>query len=134
MPIRLAFSLHAPDDDLRSRLMPVNDRFPLTDVLAACHRWHDAKRMKVFVEYVMLAGVNDRPDHALALRRLLDPRVFKVNLIPYNPTESGYEGSGREAIAAFRTLLGAEGLPVTVRLTRGRDINAACGQLAARAA
>lgn len=134
MPIRLAFSLHAPDDELRSRLMPVNDRFPLADVLAACHRWHDAKRMKVFVEYVMLAGVNDRPTHATALRELLDPRVFKVNLIPYNPTDSPYLGSDRDAIAAFRSVLAARGLPVTVRLTRGRDINAACGQLAAHAA
>jgi 23S rRNA (adenine2503-C2)-methyltransferase len=134
MPIRLAFSLHAPDDELRSRLMPVNDRFPLADVLAACTRWHEAKRMKVFVEYVMLAGVNDRAAHAEALRGLLDPRVFKVNLIPYNPTDSPYEGSGREAIAAFRAVLAAGGLPVTLRLTRGREINAACGQLAARAA
>jgi 23S rRNA (adenine2503-C2)-methyltransferase len=134
MPIRLAFSLHAPDDELRSRLMPVNHRFPLADVLEACHRWHEAKRMKVFVEYVMLARVNDRPAHALALRGLLDPRVFKVNLIPYNPTDSAYLGSGRDAIAAFRAALAAGGLPVTVRLTRGREINAACGQLAARAA
>jgi 23S rRNA (adenine2503-C2)-methyltransferase len=134
MPVRLAFSLHAPEDELRSRLMPVNDRFPLADVLTACHRWHEAKRMKVFVEYVMLSGVNDRPSHAIALRGLLDPRVFKVNLIPYNPTDSVYDGSPREAIAAFRALLAAQGLPVTVRLTRGRDINAACGQLAARAA
>jgi 23S rRNA (adenine2503-C2)-methyltransferase len=134
MPVRLAFSLHAPDDELRSRLMPVNDRFPLADVLAACHRWHEAKRMKVFVEYVMLDGVNDRPNHAVALRGLLDPRVFKVNLIPYNPTDSAYLGSNRQTIAAFRTVLAAYGLPVTVRLTRGRDINAACGQLAARAA
>jgi 23S rRNA (adenine2503-C2)-methyltransferase len=134
MPIRLAFSLHAPEDDLRSRLMPVNDRFPLAYVLTACRRWHEAKRMKVFVEYVMLGGVNDRSDHARTLRGLLDPRVFKVNLIPYNPTDSGYQGSDRDAIAAFRSVLAADGLPVTVRLTRGRDINAACGQLAARAA
>jgi 23S rRNA (adenine2503-C2)-methyltransferase len=134
MPVRLAFSLHAPDDELRSRLMPVNDRFPLADVLAACHRWQEAKKMKVFVEYVMLAGVNDRSSHAVALRGLLDPRAFKVNLIPYNPTDSAYDGSGREAIAAFRSELAANGLPVTVRLTRGRDINAACGQLAATAA
>jgi 23S rRNA (adenine2503-C2)-methyltransferase len=134
MPIRLAFSLHAPDDELRSRLMPVNDRFPLADVLAACHRWHEVKKMKVFVEYVMLAGVNDRASHAAALRSLLDPRVFKVNLIPYNPTGSAYDGSSREAIAAFRDVLAAHRLPVTIRLTRGRDINAACGQLAATAA
>jgi 23S rRNA (adenine2503-C2)-methyltransferase len=134
MPVRLAFSLHAPDDELRSRLMPVNDRFPLADVLAACHRWHEAKKMKVFVEYVMLAGVNDAAGHAVALRALLDPRVFKVNLIPYNPTDSPYAGSDRDAIATFRAVLAAQGLPVTIRLTRGRDINAACGQLAATAA
>jgi len=82
----------------------------------------------------MLAGVNDRYEQALALGRLLAGRAFKVNLIPYNPTDSAYQGSGRETIAAFRSVLAAHGLPVTVRLTRGRDINAACGQLAARAA
>ena len=86
----------------------------------------------MFVEYVMLAGVNDRPEHAIALARLLDPREFKVNLIPYNPTDAAYEGSSREAIAAFRAVLSEHGQPATVRLTRGRDIDAACGQLAAR--
>jgi 23S rRNA (adenine2503-C2)-methyltransferase len=131
MPIRLALSLHAPEDALRSRLMPVNDRYPLADVLAACRRFQAAKRRLVFVEYVMLAGVNDRYGQALALARLLDPAVFKVNLIPYNPTGSSYQGSGPEAIAAFRAVLEDHGMRVTVRLTRGRDIAAACGQLAA---
>jgi 23S rRNA (adenine2503-C2)-methyltransferase len=132
MPIRLALSLHAADEALRSELMPVNDRYPLADVLAACRRFHERKRRLVFVEYVMLAGVNDRYEQALQLARVLDPRVFKVNLIPYNPTGM-YEGSSREAIAAFRAVLEAHGLRATVRLTRGRDIDAACGQLAARA-
>ena len=132
MPIRLALSLHAADDALRSELMPVNDRYPLADVLAACRRFHERKRRLVFVEYVMLAGVNDRYEQALHLARVLDPRVFKVNLIPYNPTGM-YEGSSREAIAAFRAVLEEHGLRATVRLTRGRDIDAACGQLAARA-
>ena len=91
-PIRLALSLHAPTDELRSQLMPVNDRYPLADVL--------------------------------------DPKVFKVNLIPYNPTGM-YDGSSREAIAAFKAVLDRARLPATVRLTRGRDIAAACGQLAA---
>ena len=131
-PIRLALSLHAPDDALRSAIMPVNERYPLRDVLAACHRWRERKRKPVFVEYVMLAGVNDRPEHAIALARLLDPRGYKVNLIPYNPTDAAYEGSSREAIAAFRAVLTEHGQPATVRLTRGRDIDAACGQLAAR--
>jgi 23S rRNA (adenine2503-C2)-methyltransferase len=132
MPIRLALSLHAADDALRSQLMPVNDRYPLAEVLAACERFHAAKRRMVFVEYVMLAGVNDRYEQALALARLLDPRIYKVNLIPYNPTGM-YEGSSRAAIDAFRAVLEEHGLRATVRLTRGRDIDAACGQLAAKA-
>ncbi|HVL31111.1 MAG TPA: 23S rRNA (adenine(2503)-C(2))-methyltransferase RlmN [Solirubrobacteraceae bacterium] len=132
MPIRLALSLHAADDALRSEIMPVNERYPLADVLAACRRFHEVKNRLVFVEYVMLAGVNDRYEQAVALARLLDPRVFKVNLIPYNPTDSPYEGSTRAAIDAFRAVLEEHGLRATVRLTRGRDIAAACGQLAAR--
>jgi 23S rRNA (adenine2503-C2)-methyltransferase len=131
--VRLALSLHAPDDALRSELMPVNERFPLHDVLAACRRWSERRRRKVFVEYLMLAGVNDRYEQALALARLLSPRnTFKVNLIPYNPTGDRFEGSSRAAIDAFRGALEERGVPVTVRLTRGRDIDAACGQLAAR--
>jgi 23S rRNA (adenine2503-C2)-methyltransferase len=129
-PIRLAFSLHAPTDELRSELMPVNDRYPLADVLAQCERYFALRRRKVFVEYVMLRGVNDRVEQARALVSLLDPKVFKVNLIPYNPT-GFYEGSTRNAIAAFKDVLDRARLPATVRLTRGRDIEAACGQLAA---
>src|SRR3954454_17484849 len=132
MPIRLALSVHAADDALRSEIMPVNDRYPLADVLAACRRFYEAKRRLVFVEYVMLAGVNDRYEQALALANVLDPKVFKVNLIPYNPTGM-YEGSSRPAIDAFRAVLEEHGLRATVRLTRGRDIDAACGQLAAKA-
>jgi 23S rRNA (adenine2503-C2)-methyltransferase len=130
LPVRLALSLHAPDDELRSQLMPVNDRYPLADVLAACERYHERRRRKVFVEYVMLAGVNDSPRRARALAALLDPRIYKVNLIPYNPT-GAYEGSSPAAIDAFRRTLERSGLGATVRLTRGRDIAAACGQLAA---
>jgi 23S rRNA (adenine2503-C2)-methyltransferase len=132
VPVRLAFSLHAPEDALRSELMAVNDRYPLADVLDACRAHYATTRRTVFIEYVMLAGVNDRYAQALALARLLSPReAFKVNLIPYNPTDSLHEGSSREAIAAFRTALESKGVRVTVRLTRGRDIAAACGQLAA---
>jgi 23S rRNA (adenine2503-C2)-methyltransferase len=133
LPVRLALSLHAADDALRSQIMPVNDRYPLADVLAACERYYARKRRRVFVEYVMLAGVNDRYEQALQLVRLLDRRIYKVNLIPYNPTGSAYEGSGREAIAVFKAVLEEHGLRATVRLTRGRDIAAACGQLAAQA-
>jgi 23S rRNA (adenine2503-C2)-methyltransferase len=131
-PIRLALSLHAPTDALRSELMPVNDRYPLEDVLAECRRHVELRGRKVFVEYVMLAGVNDRPDHAHELAALLDPKAFKVNLIPYNPT-GRYDGSSRETIARFKSVLDRARLPATVRLTRGRDIAAACGQLAATA-
>jgi 23S rRNA (adenine2503-C2)-methyltransferase len=131
-PIRLALSLHAPTEELRSELMPVNDRYPLADVFAECVRYFELRRRKVFVEYVMLRGVNDRVEQARALADLLDGRVFKVNLIPYNPTGM-YDGSTRKAIAAFKDVLDRARLPVTVRLTRGRDIAAACGQLAANA-
>lgn len=129
-PIRLALSLHSADPTLRSRLMPVNDRYPLEDVLAECRRYVEVRRRKVFVEYVMLAGVNDAPRDARALSAILDPRAFKVNLIPYNPTGM-FEASSREAIAAFKAVLDRARIPATVRLTRGRDIEAACGQLAA---
>jgi 23S rRNA (adenine2503-C2)-methyltransferase len=132
MPIRLALSVHAADDALRSEIMPVNLRYPLADVLAACRRFYEAKRRMVFVEYVMLGGVNDRYEQAVALARVLDPKMFKVNLIPYNPTGM-YDGSSREAIAAFKAALEEHGIGATVRLTRGRDIDAACGQLAAKA-
>jgi 23S rRNA (adenine2503-C2)-methyltransferase len=129
-PIRLALSLHAADPALRSTIMPVNDRYPLPDVLAECVRYFRLRRRKVFVEYVMLAGVNDRVEQAHELAALLDPQVFKVNLIPYNPTGM-YDGSSRKAIDAFKHVLDRARIPSTVRLTRGRDIAAACGQLAA---
>jgi 23S rRNA (adenine2503-C2)-methyltransferase len=139
MPLRLALSLHAADEALRSELMPVNDRYPLKDVLDACRAFYERKHRRVFVEYVMLSGVNDRYQQALALARALsgkregEPSIFKVNLIPFNPTDSPYDGSSRESIAAFRGALESRDIPVTVRLTRGRDIDAACGQLAAKA-
>jgi len=157
MPLRLALSLHAAEEALRSELMPVNERYPVKDVIEACRAFYERKRRRVFVEYVMLAGVNDRYEQAVALAKLLSPRgadtlagiphraqageqprMFKVNLIPYNPTDVGgqdpYQGSSRESIAAFKKALDERGVNATVRLTRGRDIDAACGQLAARAA
>lgn len=171
-PVRLALSLHAPEEALRSEIMPVNDRYPLADVLAACREWRRVRKRKVFIEYLMLGGVNDRVEQARQLAELLAPRGgadggaagrsgsgdrsgsaamgssgapmrrriarraddFKVNLIPYNPTDTGYTGSTRQAIDAFRRTLLDRGIPATVRLTRGRDIHAACGQLAATAA
>jgi 23S rRNA (adenine2503-C2)-methyltransferase len=140
MPLRLALSLHAADEALRSELMPVNERYPVAEVIEACRAFYERKHRRVFVEYVMLSGVNDRYEQALALARVLAPRradepqMFKVNLIPFNPTDSELKGSTRESIAAFKRALEQSGIEATVRLTRGRDIDAACGQLAARAA
>jgi 23S rRNA (adenine2503-C2)-methyltransferase len=131
--VRLALSLHAADPALRSELMPVNDRYPLPDVMDAVLRWHEARKRKVYIEYVMLDGVNDRYEQAVALADLLQPRTaFKVNLIPYNATDAAFEGSSRAAIDAFQQALTERGVIATVRLTRGRDIDAACGQLAAK--
>jgi 23S rRNA (adenine2503-C2)-methyltransferase len=128
-PIRLAFSLHAADPEKRSQLMPVNDRYPLADVLGECRRYAELRRRRVFVEYVLLAGVNDSPEDARQLADLLGRETYKVNLIPYNPT-GRYDGSARPVIAAFKAELDRARVPATVRLTRGRDIEAACGQLA----
>ena len=128
-PIRLALSVHSAVAARRSELMPVNDRYPLADVLAECRRYVELRRRKVFVEYVMLADVNDSPEDARALAALLDGRSFKVNLIPYNPTGL-YDGSSRDTIERFKAVLERARIPATVRLTRGRDIEAACGQLA----
>jgi 23S rRNA (adenine2503-C2)-methyltransferase len=129
-PIRLALSVHAADPALRSELMPVNDRYPLTDVVAECRRYVRLRGRKVFVEYVLLDGVNDSVAQARELTRVIDGASFKVNLIPYNPTGL-YAGSSRDAIERFKRVLERAGIPATVRLTRGRDIEAACGQLAA---
>ena len=131
--VRLALSLHAPNDALRSELMPVNDRYSTAEVLEACERHSSTLRRKVFVEYLMLEATNDLPEHAVELAELLDPKLYKINLIPYNPTGS-YTGSSPETIERFRAILDARGHTATVRLTRGRDIDAACGQLAAKRA
>ena len=133
-PIRLALSIHSADPALRSALMPVNDRYPLENAVAECRRYVALRGRKVFVEYVLLEGVNDSPAQARELAELLDPKSFKVNLIPYNPISSAgglYRGSSRDAIERFKRVLERARIPATVRLTRGRDIEAACGQLAA---
>ncbi|MFP5369193.1 MAG: 23S rRNA (adenine(2503)-C(2))-methyltransferase RlmN [Actinomycetes bacterium] len=132
-PVRLALSLHAPEDGLRSQIMPINDKHPIAEVLDACAAWYAKRRRQVFVEYLMLEGVNDTVAQAHQLADLLDRRIYKVNLIPYNPT-GAYNGSSRRTIDAFRTALEERGMTATVRLTRGRDIDAACGQLAAKRA
>jgi 23S rRNA (adenine2503-C2)-methyltransferase len=131
-PVALAVSLHAPNDALRDALMPINRKYPIRELLAACVRYLDrAPRDFVTFEYVMLDGVNDSAAHARELAALLADVPSKVNLIPFNAfPDSGFERSPREAIARFSDRLNAAGIVTTTRKTRGDDIDAACGQLA----
>ncbi|UCE89106.1 MAG: 23S rRNA (adenine(2503)-C(2))-methyltransferase RlmN [Pseudomonadota bacterium] len=131
--VALAVSLHAPDNGLRDQLVPINRKYPLEELLAACRRYVDAQhhKAKVTFQYVMLDGVNDSPAHARALVRLLRDLPAKVNLIPFNMFPgSGYRCSGPEAIERFRGILIKAGLVTVTRKTRGDNIDAACGQLA----
>ncbi len=132
--IALAVSLHAPDDELRNELVPINRKYPIEELLAACKRYVGREnRRKVTFEYVMLDGINDTPAHAKALVRLLSHVPSKVNLIPFNPFPgSNYRCSSPETIRRFSDMLHAAGLIATTRKTRGGDIDAACGQLVGR--
>jgi len=131
-PVALAVSLHAPNDALRDRLVPINRKWPIAQLLAACQRYlQRAPRDCIMFEYVMLKGVNDGVAQARELVRCLRDVPSKVNLIPFNPFPgSGFERSGADAIARFRDVLLAAGMITTVRRTRGDQIDAACGQLA----
>jgi 23S rRNA (adenine2503-C2)-methyltransferase len=132
-PVALAVSLHAPDDVLRDSLVPLNRKYPIDELLAACLRYLEAApRDFITFEYCMLDGVNDTPAHAAALVRLLRGRVpCKLNLIPFNPfPASGLKRSPRERVIAFASVLQDAGIVTTIRKTRGDDIDAACGQLA----
>jgi 23S rRNA (adenine2503-C2)-methyltransferase len=133
-PVALAVSLHAPDDALRSRLVPVNEKYPLRELLAACRRYLErSPRDFITFEYVMLAGVNDSDAHARALVALVAGLPCKFNLIPFNPfPHSGFRRSAPEVIRRFAERLLAAGIVCTTRRTRGDDIDAACGQLAGR--
>ena len=133
-PVALAVSLHAPDDALRDRLVPLNRRHPLADLLAACRRYLAvAPRDFITFEYVMLDGINDAPAQADALARLVRDVPCKFNLIPFNPFPgTEFAVSPRERIVAFQRRLMDAGLVTTIRRTRGDDIDAACGQLAGR--
>jgi 23S rRNA (adenine2503-C2)-methyltransferase len=130
----LAVSLHAPNDALRDQLVPINRRHPIRELLAACWHYLDAQNGRsITFEYVMLDGVNDRPEHARELAQLLRGHDAKVNLIPFNPFPgTQYRRSPQPAIAWFRDYLNGQGVTATVRKTRGDDIDAACGQLAGR--
>jgi len=133
-PVALAVSLHAPNDALRDALVPINRKYPLSALLAACLRYLDrAPRDFLTFEYVMLDGVNDSAEHARQLIALVRDVPCKFNLIPFNPfPNSGYKRSSRESIRRFAEILIAAGLVVTTRKTRGDDIDAACGQLAGK--
>jgi len=131
-PVALAISLHAPNDELRDRLVPVNRKYPLRELIGACNRYLDkAPRDFVTFEYVMLDGVNDEPKHARELTDIAKQVHCKFNLIPFNPfPRSGFKRSDPERIRRFAEILNRAGLTVTTRKTRGDDIAAACGQLA----
>ena len=132
LPVALAVSLHAPNDALRSRIMPVNDAYPIAQLLEACRDYLEvAPRDFITFEYVMLADVNDSAEHARELVKLLSTVPSKVNLIPFNPFEdSGFERSDAARIKRFQQILLDAGFVATIRKTRGDDIDAACGQLA----
>ena len=133
LDVRLAISLHAPNDVVRDSIMPINRRYPIRDVLAAARDFAAETDRRVSFEYVMLAGINDAVEQAVELARTLRAALPKpllhVNLIPYNPTASSFAGSTAETIGRFAEALRAAGVRVTVRASRGRDIAAACGQL-----
>jgi len=131
LPLRLALSLHAPTDELREQLMPVTRRFPVARLMQACRDYRDRTGRRVFVEYLLLDGVNDSDSDARRLGRLLGAGpAFHVNLIAYNPTASEYSASPQERVAAFAEILRDLGVGASYRRSHGSDIEAACGQLA----
>jgi 23S rRNA (adenine2503-C2)-methyltransferase len=128
--VNLAISLHAPSDEVRNRIMPVNRKFSMDELLAACDRYIEKTHRKVFFEYVMLRGFNDSEEHARELARRMKGHLYHVNLIPYNTTpDAAFEGTQTEDIWKFAAILDEAGIPTTVRQNMGRDIAAACGQL-----
>ena len=133
--VKLAVSLHGPNDEIRGRLMPVNRRYPVAELMEACQRYRDETRRRIFIEYLLLEGVNDGPDQANELSSLLHrtaPGGFHVNLIVYNPTGSEFKAAGPDAIGLFKGILERRGIDHSLRQSRGRDIDAACGQLTVR--
>lgn len=130
-PVALAVSLHAPSDELRNELVPINKKYPLKELMSVCKAYYENEpRRSVTFEYVMLAGVNDQPKHAAELIRLLNDVPCKVNLIPFNPfPHAPYQSSSPNTIESFQHQLQAADINTIVRLTRGDDIIAACGQL-----
>ncbi|SEG86587.1 23S rRNA (adenine(2503)-C(2))-methyltransferase RlmN [Marinobacterium lutimaris] len=135
--VSLAVSLHAPNDALRDQLVPINRRYPIAELLAACNRYLASLNDKrsITVEYTLIAGVNDQPEHARELIKVLRKVPCKLNLIPFNPfPNSGYERPSEKAIAAFKQIMLTSNIITTVRRTRGDDVDAACGQLVGQVA
>ena len=130
--VSLAISLHAPNDELRDQLVPINRKYPIEQLLSVCSRYarNLGEKRTVTVEYTLIDGVNDRPEHAVQLSRLLRDFPCKINLIPFNPFPgTGYKRPSMAAVRGFQDRLVGDGYSVTVRTTRGGDIQAACGQL-----
>lgn len=133
LQVGLAVSIHAPDDALRSQLVPINAQYPLAQVMDACHEYVARTRRRVTFEYVMIDDVNDRPEHAVKLAGLLRDCLCHVNLIPLNPTAgSAMRPSSYDRCVAFQSILRQRGIPTTLRVRRGIDIQAGCGQLRTR--
>ena len=138
--VALAISLHAPNDELRNELVPINKKYPLEQLIAACQRYiakdgNESSRKHVTIEYVMLDGVNDKPEHAQQMIKLLKDLPSKINLIPFNPfPHAPYGRSSRNRIISFQKTLSDAGFVCTIRQTRGDDIDAACGQLVGQVA
>lgn len=132
MQLTLAISLHAPDNATREAIMPINRKWPLEELMPALHHYVDTTNKRLTIEYILLAGINDQPSHAHELGKLLQGLKCNVNLIPYNPIGDsyGYKRPSNNAIHRFREALSSYGKKVTVRVERGVDIAAACGQLA----
>jgi 23S rRNA (adenine2503-C2)-methyltransferase len=127
---KLAVSLNASNDAQRDRIMPINKKYPLAPLLAACRRYPLRKWERLTFEYVLLGGLNDSADDARRVVRLLNKLKCKVNLIPWNPAELPFHAPKPESIEEFRRILNQKGVPVFVRYSRGQDVMAACGQLA----
>jgi 23S rRNA (adenine2503-C2)-methyltransferase len=133
--VNLAISLHAASDDLRDELVPINRKWPIAEVVGAGRRFAARTRRRVSLEYVLIDGLNDAPDQARGLAALASGWLCHVNLIPLNPTPgSRWSGTSAAGVRSFAQLLQTAGVPVTVRDTRGREIEAACGQLHAQLA
>lgn len=128
-PTSLAISLHAPNDALRNELMPINKKYPISEVLAAAEYYTEKTHKRVTLEYIMLGGVNDEKSHAEELAAVIGGRDFYVNLIPYNSTDCGFTQSSPEKISEFCATLKENGVVATKRKEFGADLNAACGQL-----